>query len=59
VVANQRGGGERLMVVTTIMGTAIGQARGAPSRGLSYINLDVRGDVFVDVDSHEKFNITD
>jgi len=27
------------------------QARGTLSRGLSYVNLDVGGDVFVDVDS--------
>jgi len=33
------------------MCTAMGQVRGALSRGLSYANLDVRGDVFVDVDS--------
>jgi len=41
------------------MCTAMGQVCSSLSRGLSYINLDVRGDVFVDVDSHEKFNITD
>jgi len=32
------------------MCTAMGQARDALSRGLSYVNLDVGGDVFV-VDS--------
>jgi len=33
------------------MCTAMGQARGDLSRGLSYINLYVRGDVLVDIDS--------
>jgi len=35
------------IVLTFTMSTAIWQARGALSRGLSYVNLDVRGDLFV------------
>jgi len=39
------------IVLTFTVCTAMGQACGAFSRGLSYANLDVRGDMFVDVDS--------
>ena len=39
------------VVLTFTMYTAMGQASGALSRSLSYVNLDVRGDVFVDDDS--------